>query len=197
MAKQKLTTFSMHSTSAKIALPFMVIVLTWISINLFSWMFDVTNAASFVSRRADLISLVAIIFVPPVTIVLHELVHAFFCLIFGGKPKFGAGMIYKIVPYFTTSSPNLKLNLWQMTIVGLSPLIVLSLAAIGFAFIFPQMMMIWMLALGTNIVGACADVWFTFNILWTSRRYEHPVVVDRGDSLDLQESSSSNIKRNR
>src|SRR3990170_884282 len=59
------------------------------------------------------------------TLVAHELVHGLFFRIFGGKPRYGAGVKY-FFPYFYATSPGTAFRLRQMIIIGLAPLFTIS-----------------------------------------------------------------------
>lgn len=130
---------------------------------------------SFTSGGAILIS-VALFFG---TLVLHELIHGVFMSIYGGKPSYGAGISYFILPYFYTTTKTVFLRN-QLIVIALAPLVVISLVAIGLMAAFPSIARWMFIPFVVNASGAVGDLWLTRNVL---RYPKHVLMEDRKSGL--------------
>jgi Putative zincin peptidase len=104
-----------------------------------------------------------------VTLALHEAVHGFFFWVFGGHPKYGAGLAAWFLPYFYATAPGDPFTLFQMTVIGLAPFVVLSAASLALLLLGSAWSTIAAAAFVTNFSGATGDLWFVGQIL----RFRH------------------------
>ena len=86
---------------------------------------------------------------------IHELIHAAAFLLWGGKPYFGAKLPYAL--YCGAKNQLFRRN--QYIVVGLAPLVVITLAGIIFTLISPILASYTLFAIIGNISGAAGDVW--------------------------------------
>ena len=93
------------------------------------------------------------------TIFTHEIIHGVFFKLFGGKPIYGVGVMYYFMPYAYATSPKQPYSLGQMVAIGLSPLIILSAAAIAMAGFAPQLASYAAIVFIGNASGAVGDLW--------------------------------------
>jgi len=113
------------------------------------------------------------------TVVLHELIHGVFMSIYGGKPRYGAGIAYFILPYFyATTKTAFSRN--QFIMIAIAPLVVISLVGIGLMAAFPSIAHWIFIPFVLNASGAVGDLWVTRNIL---RYPEHALLEDRKTGL--------------
>ncbi len=113
------------------------------------------------------------------TIVLHELIHGAFMSKYGGKPSYGAGIAYLILPYFyATSKTVFPRN--QYIVIAIAPLVVISLVAIGIMAAFPSIAHWMFIPFIINASGAVGDMWMTRNVL---RYPKHVILEDRKTGL--------------
>ena len=96
-----------------------------------------------------------------VVMFLHEVVHALAFLFWGGKPYFGAKL--PVALYCGAKNQLFRRN--QYLVVGLAPLIVISLAAIIFTLFSPALASYTLFASIGNFSGAAGDVWSVLRIL--------------------------------
>jgi hypothetical protein len=92
-----------------------------------------------------------------VTLPLHELVHAAFVLIFGGRPRFGAG-IKGGMPYLYVTDPGRRFNRNRFIVIALAPLVLIDTVALAMVLIQP----VWSwaaVAFVVNTSGAIGDLW--------------------------------------
>lgn len=109
-------------------------------------------------------TLVLFVVVTAAVIVVHEIIHGLAAALLGVRPSFGIGPGFA---YTTFLEPMKKSS---YLIVGLAPLIVITLAAVGAAVVWPSIAG-WMIVVGTiNASGAIGDLWMTARILRTPRR---------------------------
>ena len=109
------------------------------------------------------------------TLVLHELIHGVFISIYGGKPRYGAGIAYFIFPYFYTTTNTIFLRN-KFIVILIAPLILISLVAIGLMVAFPSFAHWIFLPFLINALGAVGDLWMTRELL---RYPEHVLLEDR------------------
>jgi hypothetical protein len=91
------------------------------------------------------------------TLPLHELVHAAFVLLFGGRPTFGAG-IKAGLPYLYVTNPGRRFTRNQFLAIALAPLVVIDVAALALVVVHPGWT--WAaVAFVANTSGAVGDIW--------------------------------------
>lgn len=113
------------------------------------------------------------------TFVLHELIHGAFMSKYGGKPSYGAGIAYFILPYFyATSKTVFPRN--QYIVIAIAPLVVISLVVIGIMAAFPSIAHWMFIPFIMNASGAVGDMWVTRNVL---RYPKHVILEDRKTGL--------------
>ncbi len=92
---------------------------------------------------------------------IHELIHAATFLLWGGKPYFGAKLPYAL--YCGAKNQLFRRN--QYLVVGLAPMIVITLAGIIFILISPVLASYTLFALTGNFSGAAGDIWVVRRLL--------------------------------
>src|SRR5712691_7003211 len=92
---------------------------------------------------------------------LHELLHGAAFLLWGGKPYFGARLPYALY----CGAKNQLFHRNQYFVVGLAPLIVITLAGILFILISPVLASYTLFAIVGNFSGAAGDVWVVRKLL--------------------------------
>ncbi|RCV62922.1 putative zincin peptidase [Methanophagales archaeon] len=113
------------------------------------------------------------------TFVLHELIHGLFMSIYGGKPRYGAGIAHYILPYlYTTTKTRFLRN--QFIAIAIAPLVVISLVGIGLMAALPSIAHLIFIPLVLNASGAVGDLWVTRNVL---RYPKHVLLEDRKTGL--------------
>ncbi len=113
------------------------------------------------------------------TMVLHELIHGAFMSKYGGKPSYGAGIAYFILPYlYATSKTVFTRN--QFIEIAIAPLVVISLVVIGIIAAFPSIAHWMFIPFIMNASGAVGDMWVTRNVL---RYPKHVMLEDRKTGL--------------
>ena len=86
---------------------------------------------------------------------IHELIHAAAFILLGGKPYFGAKLPYAL--YCGAKDQLFRRN--QYFVVGLAPLVVITLAGIILILISPVLASYMLLAFIGNFSGAAGDIW--------------------------------------
>jgi hypothetical protein len=115
------------------------------------------------------------------TIVIHELMHGLFFLVYGGRPSFGVGVVSRIVVYaYATSSRPYTLT--QFLVIGLSPFVLLSLALLLIAVALPALAAYSAVGFIANFVGSVGDLWIASRI-WRFRGADALRLVDRRDTV--------------
>jgi len=109
-----------------------------------------------------------------VVMFLHEGIHALAFLFWGGKPYFGAKL--PVALYCGAKNQLFRRN--QYLVVGLAPLVVISLAAIIFTLVSPALASYTLFASIGNFSGAAGDVWS----VWKIRRHPAKVLVEDTES---------------
>ncbi|NOR78218.1 MAG: hypothetical protein GQ523_07330 [Methanophagales archaeon] len=113
------------------------------------------------------------------TFVLHELIHGLFMLLYGGKPRYGAGIARYILPYlYTTTKTRFLRN--QFIAIAIAPLVVISLVGIGLMAALPSIAHWIFIPLVLNASGAVGDLWVIRNVL---RYPKHVLLEDRKTGL--------------
>lgn len=96
---------------------------------------------------------------------IHELIHAAAFLLWGGKPYFGTKLPYAL--YCGAKNQLFRRN--QYFVVGLAPLVVITLAGILFTLLSPALASYTLFATIGNVSGAAGDVWVVRRLLRRSR----------------------------
>jgi hypothetical protein len=99
--------------------------------------------------------------------VVHEALHGVGYLMFGGRPRFGAG-IKGAAPYLYATCPGKRFGWGQFLVIGTLPLVVIDVIAVALAWYSP-FAVIGMLAFAFNTAGAVGDLWIIAVILQTPR----------------------------
>jgi Putative zincin peptidase len=86
---------------------------------------------------------------------IHELIHAAAFILWGGKPYFGAKLPYAL--YCGAKDQLFRRN--QYFVVGLAPLVIITLAGIILILISPVLASYMLLAFIGNFSGAAGDIW--------------------------------------
>lgn len=127
-----------------------------------------------------LANLLVLLFVYLGVIVLHELIHGlFFWLITGERPRFGFRGAYAFA-----AAPDWYLPRGPYLLVGLAPLLVITLVGILLIPITPES---WLILLGVavtaNASGAVGDLAV---VLWLLLKHPAGLLLrDRGDAIDM------------
>jgi hypothetical protein len=118
------------------------------------------------SLNAAQISVLSIL-TPVLVLIVHEALHGVGFLIFGGRPKFGAG-IKGGAPYLFATCPGRRFSWGRTVVIGALPLVIIDLATLALAGYSPLVVPA-MLAFAFNTAGAVADLWMITVILQTPR----------------------------
>jgi hypothetical protein len=106
------------------------------------------------------------------TLILHELIHGFCVSMYGGKPRYGAG-IYSILPYlYTTTKSIFPRN--KFIIIYIAPLVLISIIGVAAMAVFPSIAHWILLPLVVNASGSVGDLWMTRTLL----RYPGHIFVE-------------------
>ena len=114
-----------------------------------------------------LINIIGYILILPI----HELIHAAAFVLWGGKPYFGTKLPYALY----CGAKNQLFHRNQYLVVGLAPLVVITLAGIIFTLISPALASYTIFATVGNVSGAAGDVWVVRRLL---RRPRSTLVED-------------------
>ena len=116
-------------------------------------------------------------------LIAHELIHGLFFRLFGGRPRYGAGIKY-FLPYLYATAPRYAFPLRQMIIIALAPLLVLSSLALVVALLVPAWVGYLAVVFIGNTVGAIGDIWMT-SCLIRFRGLQAVTVVDLADGMAI------------
>ena len=105
---------------------------------------------------------------------LHEGIHALAFIFWGGKPYFGA----KLPVALFCGAKNQLFRRDQYLVVGLAPLVVITVVAVIFTLFYPALASYALLGSIGNFSGAAGDVWGVMRIL----RQPRSVVVEDTDA---------------
>lgn len=105
---------------------------------------------------------------------LHEGIHALAFIFWGGKPYFGA----KLPLALFCGAKNQLFRRNQYLVVGLAPLVVITVVAVIFTLFYPALASYTLLGSIGNFSGAAGDVWGTLKLL----RQPRNVLVEDTDS---------------
>lgn len=117
------------------------------------------------------------------TIIAHELIHGLCFRLFGGRPRYGAGIQY-FLPYLYATAPDHAFPLGQMIIIVLAPLLVLSSLALVVALLVPAWVGYLAVVFIGNTVGAIGDIWMA-SCLIRFRGLQAVNVVDLADGMAI------------
>ncbi len=92
---------------------------------------------------------------------IHELIHAAVFTLWGGKPYFGTKLPYAL--YCGARQQLFRRN--QYLVVGLAPLVLITLAGIIFTLVSPALASYTIFATVGNISGAAGDLWVAWRLL--------------------------------
>lgn len=114
-----------------------------------------------------------------VVITLHEIVHGlFFWLITRERPKFGFKVIYAFA-----AAPDWYVPRNPYLVIGLAPLVLISLAGIlAIPFVPASYMVVLLFALTINASGAVGDI---LTIAWVLTQPDDSMVRDEGDAFTI------------
>jgi hypothetical protein len=118
-----------------------------------------------------LLSVVLNILAYLVVLPLHEGIHSLAFAFWGGKPYFGTRLPFAL--YCGAKNQLFRRN--QYLVVGLAPLVVITLAGIVFTLLYPGLAAYSLLGTVGNFSGAAGDVWVAQRIL---RQPAHVLVED-------------------
>ncbi|MFC4436403.1 MULTISPECIES: DUF3267 domain-containing protein [Natrialbaceae] len=95
-------------------------------------------------------------------VVPHELIHGAAMSRYGGRPRYGAGVAYFVLPYaYATSDEAYTRN--QLLVILLAPLVLISLVGLVIMVVVPSS---WLLVpLAANAAGSVGDVWMAILLL--------------------------------
>lgn len=146
-----------------------------------SLFFAALNIAAYFARthatigRIDgwgLVLWIAINIISSVIIILvHEAIHGMAFTFWGGKPHYGAKLPYA----FYCGARNQIFRRNHYLVVGLAPLVVITIAGIVFTLLVPALASYVILASIANFSGAAGDVWAVARLL---RQPRHVLVED-------------------
>ncbi|CAG0941291.1 hypothetical protein ANRL1_00489 [Anaerolineae bacterium] len=165
------------------------VLLLFLSVGVFS---ALTGIAGFDSTSRNWVTPVLYVVVYFGTLVAHELVHGLFFRIFGGSPRYGAGVLY-FMPYFYTTSPG-AFPLRRMIIIVLAPLLVLSPLSLVAALLVPALAGYLAVAFIGNTAGAVGDIWLTICLI-RFRGLKDVTVVDlpNGQAIYTRDAKADEI----
>jgi Putative zincin peptidase len=103
------------------------------------------------------LNIVAYIVVLP----LHEGIHGLAFAFWGGKPYFGTKLPFALY----CGAKNQLFHRDQYLVVGLAPLVIITLAGIVFTLLYPGLAVYTLLGTVGNFSGAAGDVWSVTRIL--------------------------------
>lgn len=135
------------------------VVLLFLGVGVFSAVADVDT-----STARSLLLLGAFV----ATVVLHELVHGVCFLLFGGSPRFGVGASF-LLPYISTTSDGDRFDPRQMSIIGLAPMVVLSVGTLLVGGLWPSLAPYALVGFLANLSGSVGDIWLVALV----RRFAH------------------------
>jgi hypothetical protein len=119
------------------------------------------------SLAAAPFSVPVLVFTIPLVLVVHEALHGLGFIMFGGRPKFGAG-IKGAAPYFFATCPGKRFSWGRTLVIGALPLVGIDIVALALAGYSPLVVPA-MLAFAINNTGAVGDLWIMGVILQTPR----------------------------
>jgi len=116
------------------------------------------------------------------TLLVHEGIHGLFFWIFGGRPRYGVGMITWFLPYAYATSPLDRFTLLQMSVISLAPFFWISALSLLSMNIWPAVSTYAGIAFVGNFTGAVGDLWLVRQI-WRFHGCRDVRFVDENDAL--------------
>jgi len=137
-----------------------------------------------ITWRIDLISLIGIVIALVGVLVLHESVHGlFFWIITRQRPRFGFRGTYAFA-----AAPDWYLPRNPYLVVGLAPLVLITIAGIAFIPFIPVGGLLPLVyALTINAAGAVGDVAI---VAWLLVKPPNLLIQDRGDAVSIYQIES-------
>lgn len=110
---------------------------------------------------------------------LHELVHGvFFLIVTGERPRFGLSLAYAYA-----AAPNWFIPRNRYLVIGIAPLVLISLAGIAALTILPRPLFpLWWFCLTVNAGGAIGDLYVVIRLLLRSPA---ALINDHGDRIEI------------
>jgi hypothetical protein len=121
------------------------------------------------------------------TLLVHEGVHGLFFRIFGGRPRYGVGMIVWFLPYAYATSPADAYTLLQMTVISLAPFLWISVVTLLSMSIWPAAAVYAGIAFVANFSGDVGDLWLVRQI-WRFHGCPDARFIDEKDALAVYSS---------
>lgn len=112
-----------------------------------------------------------------VTMVLHELLHGLCFTLFGGSPRFGGGVAY-FLPYLSTTSEGDRFDARQMSVIGLAPLVLLSITTLVVGGVWPDLAPYALVGFLANLSGSVGDIWL-IALVWRFAELDGVTFEDR------------------
>ena len=106
-----------------------------------------------------------------VVLPLHEAIHGLAFAFWGGKPYFGTKLPFAL--YCGAKNQLFRRN--QYLVVGLAPLVIITLAGVVFTLLLPGLAAYTLLGTVGNFAGGAGDVWVAWRIL---RQPAHILIED-------------------
>ncbi len=139
------------------------IVLSFIGIALFALVYAVSRGSSTATVELSgldlMLGLMIFVALVVVLLVLHEWLHGLAMSGYGAKPEYGAGVLYKVMPYFFCTAPGHKFTKQQFAVVSAAPAVMISLVGALCVALVP--LGGWLvIPLGIHLAGCIGDFWF-------------------------------------
>jgi hypothetical protein len=134
---------------------------------------------------AILITISTVVF----TMLFHEFIHGVAISMYGGKPRYGAGVAHYILPYlYTTTGTIFRRN--QFIAILIAPLILISVLGVISMIVFPAIAHWFIIPLTMNAAGAIGDLWMTVSIV---RYPKHILLADDNSGLTIYGKSTDKV----
>ncbi|MHB8597260.1 MAG: DUF3267 domain-containing protein [Ktedonobacteraceae bacterium] len=156
----------------------------FVALNLGAYAWHYHVAISPLSFSGVLLWIVLNIIAYIVILPVHEAIHGLAFLLWGGKPYFGAKLPFAL--YCGAKQQLFRRN--QYLVVGLAPLVILTLAAIVLTLALPGLASYVLFGTLGNFSGAAGDVWVAQR-LW--KQPSHILVEDTQDGYTAWEIAES------
>lgn len=144
------------------------VLLMFLGVGVFSAVIEVDT-----STAQSLLLLAAFV----ATVVVHELFHGLCFWLFGGSPSFGVGGSFFLLYVYTTSEGD-RFDARQMSIIGLAPLVSISIGTLIAAGAWPSLAPYALVGFVTNLAGSIGDIWLVA-LLWRFARLDGVSFEDR------------------
>ncbi|GAB3025297.1 DUF3267 domain-containing protein [Natronobiforma cellulositropha] len=95
-------------------------------------------------------------------VIPHELLHGVAMAHYGGRPSYGVGVSYFVLPYaYARSDADYARN--ELLVVLLAPLVVISAVGVALMALVPSPL--WIVPLAANAAGSVGDCWMAARLL--------------------------------